>query len=199
MNSTISAITQTVPTIDLGKLLQNPFVQYVLSPAIVFAIVLWLAYNLLNLGELKQKFTQSVLDIEDLKKDNKKLLSHVDIIRTHLVTNTGLNANLFGPGSPLKLLPAGIRILNLSGFKQVYATNKTWFIDEIKKIDVKTLSDIDEASIKILEKCRHDNKFANYKEIAFENGISIDTLLKILSIYLRDELAKEVLTQTLKA
>ena len=87
----------------------------------------------------------------------------------------------------------GRALLNKSGFKKVYEDNKEWFIDEIKKLNVNTLSDIDDASQRVMGKCIDEKKFENYKEIAFENGIPVDLLLRVLSIYLRDEVSKEIL------
>lgn len=188
-----SATSQNLSLIDWNIIFQNPFVQYVLSPAIALSIVLFIAYKLLNLGELKQKFVQSLKDVDDLKKDSKKLLSHVDIMKTHLVTNDGLNANLFAPGSPLQLLDKGKKLLQDSRFEEIYKENKTWFLDEIKKNKINTLADIDDASMRVIEKCRDNQKYCNFKEIAFENGVSLDVLLKVLAIYLRDEAAKELL------
>lgn len=193
MTSTISAAVTA--GIQNSPIDWNAIVQYVLSPVVVFTIILFIAYRLLNLGVLKQKFDQALIDINELKKDGRKLLSHVDIIKTHLVTSGGLSASLFGPGSPLRLLQGGIKLLEVSGFKKIFKDNKTWFIDEIKKYDVKTLADIDEAAFKVMEKCRSDGKFADFKELAFENGVSLDILLRVLSIYLRDEVAREILNE----
>lgn len=197
--TTISAGAQTVPPSNAGQMLddifKNPFVQYIVSPAVVFGIVLFCAYHLLNIGSLKAKFNRALDDIDTLEKDVKKLVSHMDIAKTHLVTKTGLDANLFAPGSPLKLLSAGLEILNASGFKKIYLENKKWFVDEIKNQNVKSLSEIDEASLKLVEKCYKEKKYGDYKELAFQNGISVDVLLKILAIYLRDELAKEILNK----
>lgn len=177
----------------MNTLLQNPFIQYIISPAIVFSIILFTAYKLTNLGEFKERFNKSLEDIKDFKKDMKRLTSNMDVVKTHLVTKSGLDANLFAAGSPLELLSAGKKLLNFSGFIKIYKDNKDWFIDEIKKYKPKTLADIDEASIKVLEKCKNDDKFADFKQIAFQNGVSIDVLLKTLSIYLRDEVSKEIL------
>ncbi len=129
----------------------------------------------------------------DLDKEVKKLNKHVGVIKTHLVTTQGLDAGLFAPGSPLKLLDAGLSLLGKTGFKNIYNKNKKWFIQEAKKYSVKTEVDIDEASLKIIEACSKDKKFANYKEIAFQNGVTVDVLLKVLAIYLREELVKEIL------
>ena len=193
MISTISGTAQNSST--FGSIFNNPFVAYVISPAIVFAIILWLAYNLLHLGELKEKFNQVLKDIESLKDDVKKLVNDVTVIKTHEIDTGGLAALAFGPGSPLKLLPRGIQILENSGFKKIYEDNKDWFVDEVKKYNPVSLSDIDDACFEFVTQCGTDNKFADYKEIAFQNGVSLDILLKVLSIYLRDEVKEEVLSE----
>ncbi|MBP9759308.1 hypothetical protein KBD45_06455 [Candidatus Dojkabacteria bacterium] len=193
MNSTISAVTQVQPIDqDSSSPFDNPYVAYLVSPAIVIGIVIWVVYKLLNLGEIKEKFFKALEEIKELKSDVKKLVTDVTIIRTHEIESGGITAQAFAPGSPLKLLPRGLIILEASGFKKIYQDNKEWFIDEVKKYNVKTLSDVDDACYQLVQQCGTDSKFANYKEISFQNGITIDILLKILSIYLRDEVAKQI-------
>jgi hypothetical protein len=193
MTSTISAITQTTQPFNPEILLNNPFVQYIISPVIVFGILLYGISRIYNLGGFMNKVSTALDNLTNLDKEVKKLNSHVDVIKTHLVTNSGLSASLFAPGSPLKLLPGGIELLNKSGFKDIYENNKEWFISEIKKHPVATLSEIDDASLEVIEDCSKGEKFANYKELAFQHGVTIDVLLRVLSIYLRDEVAKEIL------
>lgn len=200
MISTVSAQIQNASLVDWKTLLSTPLfqffiipiVKYALSPIVAVGFFYWLFTKTYNFGAFNEKINMALRDIDDLKKDGKKLLSHMDIIKAHLVTNTGLAAGLFAPGSPLKLLKAGIRLLNLSGFVKIYSNNKDWFINEAKKYNIKTLSDLDETSFKLMEICRDSKKFTDLKEIAFLNGVGVDTLLRVLSIYLRDELSKEL-------
>jgi len=193
MTPTISALTQNTTSLDWSAILNNQFIQYVVSPAVVFTVGCFILAKVFKLGEFKEEISKTLDKVKDLEKDVKKLLSHVDIIRTNLVTKGGLDASLFAATSPLKLLEKGIKLLEDSGFKNIYSNNKEMFINEVKKYEVKTLADIDEASLKVMEKCRDDSKLANFKEIAFQNGVSLDVLLRVLAIYLRDELAKESL------
>ena len=195
MTSTISALTQNTPSFDWGIISNSPFIQYILSPIVVFAILGLIVVRVFKLGEFKEKISKTLDEVKDLDKDVKKLLSYVDIIRTHLVTKGGLDANLFASTSPLKLLEKGIKLLEDSGFKKIYKDNKNWLIDEVEKYGVKTLADIDEASSKVMEKYRDNNKLANFKEIAIQNGVSLDVLLRVFAIYLRDEAAKELLNK----
>ena len=174
----------------MDTILTNPYIQYLVSPAVVFSFVLFVAYKILNLGSLIEQFKTVTKDVENLKSDNKKLLGHIYIIKTHLVDKTGLDSGLFGAASPLRLLQKGEDLLNKSGFKKVFEENKEWFVDEVKKYKVKNIAEIDEATFKIMSKCRDNDKFIDYKQIAYLNGVSIDVLLRICSIYLRDEISK---------
>lgn len=193
MNSTISAVMEKASQFNWGGFINNPFVQYIASPTIVFLILGFIFTKAFRLGELKEKIFAALDDIKDLKKGFKKLSSHVDIIRASLVTKGGLDARLFSSTSPLKLLPEGEKLLESSGFKKIYNENKKWFVNEIKKYNVKTLADVDEASFEIMEKSRDNRKFADFKEIAFQNGVTLDLLLRVLSIHLRDQIANQVL------
>ena len=187
---TPTVINTISPNIDL--LIQNPYIQYIISPAIVFSVVLFLVYKFMKLGELKQMFKQSITDIGELKSDVKKIKSNMQVVKTHLVTQQGVDANLFASSSPLELKPKGIKLLKESGFKNIYKNNKDWFIEEISKYNPLTLADLDETSFKVLEKCNDIRKFADFKQIAFQHGVSLELLLRVLSIYLRDEVAKTI-------
>lgn len=191
MISTVSA----TPLISTGINWTSFFAHPLVLAAISSGFTVFLLKTIFNLGGKNKEFDTALIDIKDLKKDVKKLLSHMDKVVTHLVNKTGLDTGLFSSASPLALMTKGKEILNKSGFKKIYKDNKTWFIEEIKKYDVKTLADIDEASIKVMEKCRDSNQFANFKELAFQNGLPIDVFLRVLSIYLRDEAAKEILKE----
>jgi hypothetical protein len=194
MDSTLSATLSAVVnnTSFLNILFESPLVRYLLSPAVAFGFVLWVASMLLGLGGVREKFKRALDDIKDLRNNVDKLVRDVMVIKTHEVESGGIAALAFAPGSPLKLLSKGLHILKASGFEKIFEQNKQWFIDETKKYNPKSLSDIDDACFEIVSRCGTDNKFANYKEISFENGVTLDILLKIISIYLRDEMTKEI-------
>lgn len=170
----------------------TPILQYVVSPVAIVGTILWFLSKSFNLGKIIEKINDTSEDVSKLKEDTKQLLNHVNIMKTHLVTSSGLDANLFAPGSPLKLLKKGEALLKKSKFKNVYKDDKNWFLEKIKTFDVDSLADIDEASIHILEECRDTDNFLNFKEVSFNNGVTQSVLLRVLAIYLRNELAKEL-------
>jgi len=168
---------------------------YLASP-IITATILWFIFQkAYKLGKISKDFRASLNDIKDLKKDNKKLLNNTTIIKTHLVSKLGMDANLFTIGSPIKLKKKGTELLKISNFIQIYQKDKNWFIQEIKKSNPETLSAVDEASANLLNKMKNDLRFKNFQEIAFQHGITIDILLKICAIYLRNQIAKEIFPQ----
>lgn len=193
MTSTISATTQNIQQFDWYNFFSNPIVLAIISSGVIIAVFTFILKYVFKLGARDTQINTALTDITELKNGIKKLVSQMDRIIGHLATKTGLDASLMGNSSPVKLLPAGIALLDKSGFKQIYSKNKTWFLDEIKKYKVETLGDIDEASFKLMEKRREYKEFADFKELAFQNGVNLDVLLRVLSIYLRDELAKEIL------
>ncbi len=197
LSSTISAASNIVSQkTDWAFLFDSPFIKYLLSPAVVFAVILFVAYKLLNIGKLLQKFDDALKDIDKLDRNMQRLLSHMDIVKTHLVTKTGMDASLFASGSPVFLLKKGKELLNLSGFKTIYTNNKDWFINQFRRETISTLADIDSHSLEVMENMRDDPKLENFKNIAFDNGTSVDVLLRVCAIYLRDEVAKEILNKS---
>lgn len=197
MFSIVYASIQNVASIpETTATTLNPWIAYVISPAVVFSVLLFFVGKIFKLGEMKEKIYQSAANISNLDKDVKKLLSHMDIVKTHLVTNSGLAANLFSSSSPLKLLEKGTRLLEDSGFKEVYENNKEMFISEIRQHGVKTLVDVDEASFKVLDKFSTKSDVIDFRNVAFKNGVSREVLLKVLSVYLREEVAPSLLNST---
>lgn len=185
--------TENASKLDLYTFLSNPIVLAFISSGIIIGVITFLIKFVFKLGAKDTEISNALVDIGELKTDVKKLGGSMDRIIGHLATSDGISADLFAGSSPLQLLEKGIKLLDESGFKEVYKDNKDWFIKEIKQYKIKTLADVDDASFKIMEKCRNDAKFVNLKEMAFEKGVNLDVLLRVLSIYLRGELAKEVL------
>lgn len=159
---------------------------YALTPAAIF-------YAIWKFSDLNTKVKLSLDEIKDLKIKSGKLLSHVDIIRTHLIETAGMKAALFAAGSPVMLLKKGFDLLKVSNFEKIYHENKNWFIEKFRSKNVTTLADIDDYATKLMEDMKTDERLTNFNDIAFENGTSLDVLLRVCAIYLRDEIAKEIL------
>lgn len=184
----------------INDLINNPYFQYMISPAITASVVVFTLAKIMNLGEFKERFKNMEESLKELKTEIKVLTKridvierHLDIIKGYLVVETGLDVRLFTSNSPLTLTEKGEKLLDEAEFREVYKENKDWFLDEIRKHGIETESDIDEAAYEVMEYCRDNEKFIDYKEIAYQNGLTTEVLLKVLAIYLREEAIKELL------
>lgn len=130
---------------------------------------------------------------EDLRIKIDNIIRNIIAIKGHLVTNLNMKAELFVAMSPVILTEKGAKLLKRSDFDKIYTGNKGWFIEKIKRRNPEKLSEIDEISGEIMESLRDHEWLKDFKEIAFQNGITVDLLLRVCAIYLREEVAKEIL------
>lgn len=101
--------------------------------------------------------------------------------------------DLVSADSPLHLTPAGEQMLEESGFYKFFETNRDYLIGEVKKLKPKVKFDIEEAAKKVMFELPKDlPEFGLIKEYAYEKGCQISGLLFAYSIYLRDEVIKEL-------
>lgn len=184
---TIISAVPTIPAININapELLKG-LINYVATPGI-------LMYAVYKFSSLETKVKTFSGDMKVIKKDHSKILSHVDIIRTYLIDIQGMKADLFSANSPVVLSEKGRTLLGESKFINIYKKRKKVFVKDFEKANLSTLAEIDEYTTKYLEGMKDDKDFENFKDIAFENGTSIDILLRVCAIYMRDEIAKSIL------
>lgn len=170
----------------------QPLIETYATPTLLTGVFVFLFKISFKLGSLNTEFTNAVKDIRDLRKNGIRLSRHVDIIRTHLISNQGMESGLFAAHSPVVLLEKGKDLIKKVDFEKIFNDNKDWFFNGIKNVGVESLSEIDESALKFMENNRDNEKFSDFKEKAFQNGVSTDVLLRVCSIYLRDKIAREL-------
>lgn len=191
LESTISA-TQSQQLIASFWSYISPFI----TPLVLVGGIWFLLERVFKLGSLHTEFKTVVTDLKDLKRKSDAVISNLNVICANLVIKTGLEAKLLQSMSPVKLTSKGEDLVKKAGFDQLYIKGKQKFLKEVKEKKSGSLSDLDDTTLEIINNMHNSNSLGNLKEIAFENGISLEVLLKILSIYLRDEVAKELLPKT---
>lgn len=165
-------------------------IKYVISPTAVFLLI----GKIYGFGELSQKFKTALADILELKNGVVELKANMVVVRTYLVTTLGLKDSLFKAKSPLQLEHKGIRLLDASGFKDIYEKNKNVFLERFKQFKHETDAEIDEASVSIMMSMKDDVLLSNFKNVAFENGVLFEVLLKVCAIYLRERAIEDLRT-----
>lgn len=166
------------------------FIQYLLSPAIVGAVLYFAFSRTLQLGEVRKDFETLKDDVAELKKKTTGLTSNVTVIRTHLVDKAGLNADLFKIMSPLSLARSGKRLVKAVGFVDFVKENEASIQAFFKKQKPKTLLELDELSESFVTSMYEAGKLGNYENEAFKRGLYLEVLLRACALYLRDYFAK---------
>lgn len=100
------------------------------------------------------------------------------------------------PGSPLQLTDYGKQLMQDSGFNGILAdnNNRKVLVDFVIAMNPQTEYDVQECSTKSIEKLLENNNpiLTPLKDYAYNNGLSIDILVKPAGILLRDKVLRRV-------
>ena len=161
--------------------------------------ILWVANKIFKFGQLHNRFTtlekhfgKLENQFDKLKDKLGKVVINIHSIKAFLVTEKAFDAKVITAMSPVRLTDKGTELVKKTGFDKIYIEDKQDFIKKFKSRNVKTLADIDGASNEILEVMKGGKRLSHFKDVAFQNGTTLDLLLKLCAIYLRDEVAKEL-------
>lgn len=178
---------------DIFGFLEDIF-KYIVSPAVIFYIL----GKVYGLGELHHQFKSALRDISDLKSEMSAIHKSIDrvntsvtVVKTYLVTDMGVNSNLFDASSPLSLQPEGQELLEESGFPTIFSENRTMFVSRVREFPLENPADLDEAAFRVLDSLSSDPLLKDFKVLAYEHGIAVEVVLKICAIYMRDALMSE--------
>ncbi len=95
--------------------------------------------------------------------------------------------------SPLTLTEYGKKLIEESGFNQIFNENRSLILGWIKEKNPKTQYDVQENSRDILLGHKDDVVFAPLKEYAYKHGeTSLEQIFRAGSIVVRDEIIKEL-------
>ncbi len=166
--------------------------KYLLSPAIVGA-VLWLGFNkTLRLGEIKKDFEDIKDSVAELIDRSGNMVTNITVIKTHLVDKAGVSAALFQTMSPITLTPSGKKLIQSIGFDKYVDANYEEIFTGFFEGRADTLLKLDDISEAVVEHFFSEGKLPSYANEAFKRGISTDVLLRACALYLRDFMAKKL-------
>lgn len=108
-------------------------------------------------------------------------------IKESITKLEGRMDNAFGQGSPIRLFPKGIEILEASGLKDYITKNKDVLLSKcgLKK-GSSNQYDIQEQSFECFDKNDFGEMEAKLKETAYKFGVSLDTVKRVGGIHFRD-------------
>lgn len=162
----------------------------IISSGAISTIVTFLVI-LLYVGKYREK-------VDRLDKENDKLNQQFLNISSKLSKIEGILeiSRMVSPyvqsKSPLGLTEKGKALLIDSKGKDYIDLRKNEFLKEIKSKNPKTAYDVQEMSKLVIKSRTKCDEFNSLKDFAFRKGLSIDVILDVLGIYLRDIVLKEL-------
>src|SRR3989344_7470040 len=111
----------------------------------------------------------------------------INWIKESITKLEGRVDNAFASGSPVKLLPKGVEILEQSGLKEYVDKHKNDLMEKCKFTkNLTNQYDIQESAFECFDKLDFGEFEPKLKETAFKYGMSIETIRRIGGIYFRD-------------
>ena len=135
---------------------------------------------------MKEKVKNLVDDVKELKSEVKSLTKQMAINDTKLDERTSPTAALTKRKSPISLSTTGEDLLKRSGADAFVLNNKDDLVKKIKDKNPKSAYDVQEFAKEVVESLRNDERILSLKDYAFKEGLELDSIFIVMSIYLRD-------------
>ena len=156
-----------------------------------------LVYYCANMIREINKVKKIEIDLEIIKKDSSFIKGKVSTIEKLIKAGLSPLGAQPTPGlvqakSPLSLTPKGEEILKGSGFAKIYLDNKDKFLEIAKEENPKLKYDAQENALGIMINLANDPMMVPIKKYAFKHGYSLNDVLRVAGVYLRDQIIKEL-------
>jgi hypothetical protein len=158
---------------------------------IVISIVLSAAAGFFSAVYKSGKYIQIIEDLkervakneEELKNQNKLLIE----CSIKIEERTSSASSFYTKRkSPVSLNDKGEELLKKSGADKFVLQNEQELIQKIKEQNPKTAFDVQEISKKVVESLANDERFNTFKDFVYKEGINLEPIFTVMSIYLRD-------------
>lgn len=155
---------------------------------ILVSMIVGYGTAIFTIGKYTQKIDYLYKDGEDLKTDIKDLIKRITICETKIEERTqNLAATLTKRKSPISLSEKGEEMLIKSGANKFVLDNLQELVKKIKEKDPKSAYDVQEISKDVIKSMTADDKFIPLKDYVYKEGIELDAIIIVMSIFLRDQ------------
>ncbi len=163
----------------------DPLVTFIVEIAVAGAV--GFGTGLLALGKYKQKIDTLEEKVGTLEKEIKDVQKELTTCSTKIDERTQSYAStLTKRKSPLSLTEKGEELLKRSGADKFIIDHKDILIKEIGDKNPKSAYDVQVFAKEVVESMSNKEEFTSLKDFAFKEGIEIDAIFIVMSIYLRD-------------
>lgn len=156
----------------------------VLSSGIVSAIVTLLTF-FFTFGQYKQKVDSNQKLVEKISDKISELSDRISRLEGGIDRDRA-PSEYIKKQSPLGLTDKGKSLLLDSHGKDYIDTNKDMPIKAIKSKNPKTAYDVQELAREIIKNHSNNDDFNLVKDFIYKQGLSLDTVIDVMGIYLRD-------------
>lgn len=136
----------------------------------------------IRIGKYVNKLDNACTDVGDLKKEMKEIRDKAVAAETLLKERGPLTKTK----SPISLTERGQKVLADSGGQKFIDDNYVDFKSQIESKKPETSYDVQEMAKAVVEGLREDVRFNPLKEYLFKEGLSVEDIVSVLGIYLRD-------------
>lgn len=136
------------------------------------------------------KYTEKVDRLEGDRDSQDERIRNLDrkiiACETRLEERKDIGAYLQKRKSPISLSSKGKELLEKSEGKKFIDDDKKNLIKKIKDRNPKSPYDVQELAKEIVSSLKNEEKFTPLKNYAFKEGLSLDVIITVMSVYLRD-------------
>lgn len=139
-----------------------------------------------QLGKYKEKVDNLEKKVADLEQKVDGIQQRLVECATKLDERTQPYASLTKRKSPVSLTDEGESLLQRSGADKFVLENKDELIQKIKDKNPKSAYDVQTYARQVVESLQNDDRFTPFKDFVYKEGIDIEPIFIVMSIYLRD-------------
>ncbi|OGH93225.1 MAG: hypothetical protein A2563_01300 [Candidatus Magasanikbacteria bacterium RIFOXYD1_FULL_40_23] len=140
-----------------------------------------------KLGRYAQIADDLKAKVGEIEKEIKLLTTNITQCSTKIDERTLSAATaLTKRKSPISLTDFGDALLKKSGSDKFVLENQSELVEKIKVTNPKSAYDVQEASKKVIKDMVDEDKFISLKDYAFKEGIELENIILVMSIFLRD-------------
>lgn len=157
--------------------------------SVAFSVVGAVATSFLTLGKYKEKVDQLEERDKESRKELKQLTTNVAVLDERIQNIQKSIDNLTNSAqahSPVQLTEKGWKMVRDSGAYDVFQDNKDRYLSELEAQRPRSQYDVQDKAYRIMSSKFNAKEFESIQGWAFNNGKTVDEIVRILAYPLRD-------------
>lgn len=140
-----------------------------------------------KLGKYEEKVNGLEKKVGELEAETKSISMKLTECSTKLDERTQSYAStLTKRKSPVSLTDKGEYLLKRSESDVFVLENQKELVEKIKDKNPKSAYDVQILAKEVIESLQNEDRFTKFKDFAFKEGIELDAIFIVMSLYLRD-------------